>query len=336
MTRNSARLWARITDDGEADCSYAFVYYPSGMAHLGKWTTWTCCKRTGDLFYADITEEFLRSVGGTTIDNYEFAAFAKNVAGMQTSSINASFDLPTTPPMKYTLTLSAMDGGYIGSPGEGVFSCTPGESVDVEAKADPGYEFTGWAGDFTSLVNPTSIKMDGDHTVTANFAPVRGDVVIKASGAAPNVFSACGLFQWGCSFLSDALESGYPKGGLIIGDPDLFKQDVCGVEYHFWIVKPAIGTDGLSEITVDITGTLDPDKDEPKVYIGPTGPYRPTDGNLHKVFTQSEAIHDILTEDPGEGALYKPCSCIRHSLRSCECVIFVGKAAWFRPQGGDS
>lgn len=111
VTRNSARLWARITDDGEADCSYAFVYYPSGMAHLGKWTTWNCCKRTGDLFYADITEEFLRSVGGTTIDNYEFAAFAKNVAGMQTSSINASFDLPTT--LKYTLTLSAMDRGYI-------------------------------------------------------------------------------------------------------------------------------------------------------------------------------------------------------------------------------
>ncbi len=44
------------------------------------------------------------------------------------------------------------------------------EEVTLSATADPGWSFIGWSGDKTGTENPTTIIMDTDKDVTANFA----------------------------------------------------------------------------------------------------------------------------------------------------------------------
>jgi uncharacterized repeat protein (TIGR02543 family) len=47
-----------------------------------------------------------------------------------------------------------------------------GTVVQLKATAAPGWEFSDWSGDITGSVNPITITMDDDKTVTANFEPV--------------------------------------------------------------------------------------------------------------------------------------------------------------------
>ena len=79
-------------------------------------------------------------------------------------TVTASFSQCT-----YTLTMAVNDvqAGSV-TPGTGDMAC--GSDVIITATAADGYYFTGWTGD---VVNPnlatTTVTMDGDQTVTANF-----------------------------------------------------------------------------------------------------------------------------------------------------------------------
>ncbi|WP_175402809.1 InlB B-repeat-containing protein [Mangrovivirga cuniculi] len=44
-----------------------------------------------------------------------------------------------------------------------------GETIEVTAISDEGFEFESWSGDLVSTDNPLSIKMDNDYNITANF-----------------------------------------------------------------------------------------------------------------------------------------------------------------------
>ncbi len=75
------------------------------------------------------------------------------------------------PSLQYSLTANVV--------GDGLVSIVPdqpqyasGAVVQVEAVADAGWEFSGWSGDLSGSVNPASITMDGDKTVTATFIEV--------------------------------------------------------------------------------------------------------------------------------------------------------------------
>jgi uncharacterized repeat protein (TIGR02543 family) len=58
-------------------------------------------------------------------------------------------------------------------PGEGTYSYDVGTVVDLVAAADTGYEFVNWTGDTSTLANvnaaSTTITMNGDYSITANF-----------------------------------------------------------------------------------------------------------------------------------------------------------------------
>ncbi|WP_236860144.1 6-bladed beta-propeller [Candidatus Formimonas warabiya] len=71
----------------------------------------------------------------------------------------------------YTLTVNiAGPGGVTRNPDRTAFAT--GESVTLTAVPDAGCYFEGWSGALTGRTNPATLFMDGDKTVTTQFAPV--------------------------------------------------------------------------------------------------------------------------------------------------------------------
>jgi len=77
---------------------------------------------------------------------------------------------------EYDLTISSTTGGSVTTPGEGTFTYNAGEDVSLLADADTGYQFTSWTGDTGTIGDTgsasTTITMDGNYSITANFAEV--------------------------------------------------------------------------------------------------------------------------------------------------------------------
>ncbi len=76
------------------------------------------------------------------------------------------------------LTISQVGEGQV-LPGEGTFVYLAGTVVDVNAVPSPGYRFAGWTGSAVNgggvadpLVPQTTVVVDGDYTLTANFKPL--------------------------------------------------------------------------------------------------------------------------------------------------------------------
>ena len=73
----------------------------------------------------------------------------------------------------YTLTVTSTAGGSVTTPGEGTFTYDEGTAVNLVATADDGYEFQAWTGGTEHIADPssasTTITMNGDYSITANF-----------------------------------------------------------------------------------------------------------------------------------------------------------------------
>ena len=74
-------------------------------------------------------------------------------------------DAPT-PIVKYTLTVTASEGGTVNNTG-GTYN--ENSNVSITAIADAGYEFTSWSGDASGTDNPLTVSMNSNKTITANF-----------------------------------------------------------------------------------------------------------------------------------------------------------------------
>ena len=89
-------------------------------------------------------------------------------------SITANFG--QIPPEQFTLTISSTVGGSVTTPGEGNFAYDEGATVNLTAKADEGYQFINWTGDVNTIPDDnaatTTITMNGDYSITANFVAV--------------------------------------------------------------------------------------------------------------------------------------------------------------------
>ncbi len=70
------------------------------------------------------------------------------------------------------LVLSASAGGSVVTPGEGTFTVAFGETLSLEAQADPGFAFAGWSGSWVTTQNPLPLKVDQDYTMRANFVSI--------------------------------------------------------------------------------------------------------------------------------------------------------------------
>jgi hypothetical protein len=75
-------------------------------------------------------------------------------------------DLPPIEPLKFTLTVSAGEGGSVDTAG-GTYN--EGTSLTITATPDSSYEFDGWSGTETSSENPLTFNLTSNENVTANF-----------------------------------------------------------------------------------------------------------------------------------------------------------------------
>jgi hypothetical protein len=89
------------------------------------------------------------------------------VDGFDGSSGTVFLTYTFTPSSLYQLTVTSTGGGSV-TPGSGQFAA--GSAVVLQATPDFGYEFLGWEGDVTSAVNPLSLVMNGNVTLTARFS----------------------------------------------------------------------------------------------------------------------------------------------------------------------
>jgi hypothetical protein len=129
-------------------------------------------------------------------------------------------------PATFTLTIAAAHGSVARSPQKSAYS--PGETVTLKATEDTGYSFANWAGDLSGSRNPTTLVMNSDKTVTANFvanAPVLFTLSVTAVGG---------------TVLKNPDKTGYGSGETVI------LQAVPSTGRHF------VGWSG------DLTGTNNP------------------------------------------------------------------------------
>ena len=79
----------------------------------------------------------------------------------------------STPTTNYTLTMASTAGGSV-TPVVGAHNYSAGTGVNLTATADSGYRFVNWTGGGADIGNATAaattITMNADHTVSANFA----------------------------------------------------------------------------------------------------------------------------------------------------------------------
>jgi len=105
-----------------------------------------------------------------TVASVTAAATAITMSGDH--SIAASFlEIPST---QYNLSISSTTGGSVTSPGEGNFTYDDGTLVSLVASPASGYRFVEWTGDVDTVADidaaSTTITMNGDCSITANFA----------------------------------------------------------------------------------------------------------------------------------------------------------------------
>ncbi|MDH4269340.1 MAG: leucine-rich repeat domain-containing protein [Dehalococcoidia bacterium] len=89
-------------------------------------------------------------------------------------TMNGDYSITANFIAQYDLTISSTAGGSVPAPGEGIFTYDAETVVNLVATPASGYGFANWTGDVDTVgdVNAasTNITMNGDYSITANFA----------------------------------------------------------------------------------------------------------------------------------------------------------------------
>ncbi|MES2431001.1 MAG: InlB B-repeat-containing protein [Bacteroidota bacterium] len=135
----------------------------------------------------------------TPASGYEFTGWSGDASGTNTSvavtmntnkSVTANFALIT-----YTLSTTAAPSAGGTVTGAGTYD--PGTVVTLTASPASGYTFTGWSGDASGTNTSVTVTMDGDRSVTANFAPVTYTLSTTAVPSAGGTVSGAGTYNSG-------------------------------------------------------------------------------------------------------------------------------------------
>jgi hypothetical protein len=80
----------------------------------------------------------------------------------------------------YTLTINAANGSVNVNPSKTTYSL--GDVVTLTASPNTGYNFSSWSGDLSGATNPTTITMNSNKTVTANFTALPALTITATAG----------------------------------------------------------------------------------------------------------------------------------------------------------
>jgi len=171
------------------------------------WTAGSDANSHDVYFGTESPGTFQGNQAGTTFDTgtmangttYYWRIDERNAGGVTTG------DLWTfTTIVKRTLTTSSTTGGDVTTPGEGPFQYDNGTVVNLVATADLSYHFVNWTGtavDDGKVADPnsatTTVAMDGDYTVQANFAIDQRTLTISSTAGGDVTQPGEGVFQYG-------------------------------------------------------------------------------------------------------------------------------------------
>jgi hypothetical protein len=130
---------------------------------------------------ADMSIEFLPVVGGSC----QSEVF--DATDLELWVANTAYEIPASQQEflyvsrndlfpQCSLTISSTAGGNVTTPGEGAFIYDRGTVVNLTAAPDNGHGFADWTGNVSTIAGAnnaaTTIVMDGDYFITANFESV--------------------------------------------------------------------------------------------------------------------------------------------------------------------
>ena len=134
---------------------------------------------------------------------YVFVNWTGDVASSTSPTTTVTMDSDKTVTanftmIEYDLTVGSTTGGSVTAPTEGTHPYTCGTVVDLVAEAASGYKFVNWTG---AVANPTSatttVTMNGDKTVTANFTlDITYDLTVVSAAGGEVTTPGEGLFQY--------------------------------------------------------------------------------------------------------------------------------------------
>jgi uncharacterized repeat protein (TIGR02543 family) len=95
-----------------------------------------------------------------------------------TTALDLSFDA------QYTLTINIVGSGSVAkNPNKSAYN--QGEQVTLTATPGSGFNFSSWSGDASGTLNPVTVTMSGNKTVTANFTAIPETVSIPNKPSGP-------------------------------------------------------------------------------------------------------------------------------------------------------
>jgi len=155
--------------------------------------------------------------------------------------ITAHFEEDTVEPGEYELTIN-IEGQGTTNPSEGTHIYDEDEDVNVEAIPADGWEFNEWTGDASGTDNQTTITMDEDKEITANFDTDKTTYELTVNIDGEGTVEVDG----------DEFDHGDSDTFIENDDVDLVAIPDDGWEFDEW--------DGTDETGDSITITMDEDK----------------------------------------------------------------------------
>jgi uncharacterized repeat protein (TIGR02543 family) len=116
----------------------------------------------------------------------------------------------------YTVTTSAVNGTVTLNPTGGNYPAN--SSVQVTATPSPGYVFSGWTGLTGITVNPATVIVDGNKTITANFVPAYTITASATNG----------------TIITSPAQSSYSQGTAV----SITAQPASGYRFNGWVGVP--------------------------------------------------------------------------------------------------
>jgi uncharacterized repeat protein (TIGR02543 family) len=127
----------------------------------------------------------LVTLTATPDPGWVFTGWSGDYAGTENpyeATIMGDISLTATFTSTSVLTVNVVGNGFVNvDPDQFVYPT--GTVVTLTAVADPGWTFTGWSGDVTDIVNPTSLTVAGEMIVTATFLPNEYTLTLNTEGS---------------------------------------------------------------------------------------------------------------------------------------------------------